>query len=85
MERIDDLVRLEEMILKAEEGENDLDLEELGVIIQRLNQQSGPYGHKRKQLIDNLFKTIYENALPGFIEYLFYGYDEQVKEQNFFN
>ena len=48
MERIDDLVRLEEMILKAEEGENDLDFEELGVIIQRLNQQSGPYGHKRK-------------------------------------
>lgn len=33
MERIDDLVRLEEMILKAEEGENDIDLEELGVII----------------------------------------------------
>ena len=84
MGRIDDLVRLENMILQAEEGGNQLDREELGQIIQRLNQQSGPYGHKRKQLIDNLFKTIYENALPGFIEYLFYGYDEREKESNFF-
>ena len=36
MERIDDLVRLEEMILQAEEGENEIDMNELGLIMQRL-------------------------------------------------
>ena len=48
-----------------------------------MNEQSGAYGHRRKQLINNLFKTVIENALPGFIEYLFYGYEESDKETSF--
>ena len=53
-------------------------------ILQRLDTQSGPYGHKRKELITNLFKSIIEMALPGFIEYLFYGY-EQSESEGFFS
>jgi len=49
-----------------------------------MNSQSGPYGHRRKQLIDNLFKSVLENALPGFIEYLFFGYEGN-KESGFFS
>ena len=38
MERIDDLVRVEEMIVQGEEDEDAMDLEELSTIISRLNQ-----------------------------------------------
>ena len=75
MERIDDFVRVEEIILEADENKEELDHQELKEIILRLNAQSGPYGHKRTELISNLFKSIMEMALPGFIEYLFYGYE----------
>ena len=37
MERIDDLVRVEEMIVQGEEDGEELDIEELSTIISRLN------------------------------------------------
>ena len=72
------------MILSADENQEELDIQELIQIIQRLDVQSGPYGHKRKDLLNNLFKSIVEMALPGFIEYLFYGYEQREKESGFF-
>lgn len=84
MERIDDFVRIEEMILEADENKEELDHKELSEIIARLNMQSGPYGHKRKLLINNLFKSVMEMALPGFIEYLFYGYEQSENQSGFF-
>lgn len=48
----------------------------MGELIKRLDKLSGPYGHKRRELLSNLFKSIVEMALPGFIEYLFYGYEQ---------
>ncbi len=86
MERIDDLVQIEEMIQSSEEKREAIDQEEMAKIILRLNQQSGPYGHKRKQLIDKLFTSIIEMALPGFIEYLFYGNEQRdLNETGFFH
>ena len=79
------MVRIEEMILAAEENEEHIDLNELSQIIHRLDNQSGPYGTKRKQLVQNLFKSILEMSLPGFIEYLFYGYEQRESESGFFN
>lgn len=84
MERIDDFVKVEEMIVAAEEQDETLNFQELQSILQRLDIQSGPYGHKRKDLITNLFRSIIEMALPGFIEYLFYGY-EQSESEGFFS
>ena len=72
------------MILTAEEKQEELDQAELESIIQRLNMQSGPYGHKRKDLLGNLFSSIQEMALPGFIEYLFYGYEQKENESSSF-
>ena len=40
---------------------------------------------KRKHLVGNLFKSILEMSLPGFIEYLFYGYEQRESESGFFN
>ena len=85
MERIDDLVRIEEMIINADENRDAVDSQECQQLIQRLNSQSGPYGHRRKQLIKNLFNSIVEMALPGFIEYLFYGFENKENENNFFS
>ena len=73
------------MILAAEENEEHIDMNELSQIIHRLDNQSGPYGTKRKQLVQNLFKSILEMSLPGFIEYLFYGYEQRESESGFFN
>lgn len=84
-ERIDDFVRIEEMLLSAEENEEQIDYNELAQIIQRLDMQSGPYGLKRTELLENLFKSILEMSLPGFIEYLFYGYEQRENETGFFN
>ena len=56
----------------------------MNAIIQRLFDQSGPYGHKRKELLSNLFKSIVEMALPGFVEYLFYGYEQNLNEDSSF-
>ena len=41
-------------------------------IIDRLNGQTGAYGIRRKELVDNLFKSIIELSVPGFVEYLFW-------------
>ena len=41
-------------------------------IIDRLNGQTGAYGIRRKELVDNLFKSIIELSTPGFVEYLFW-------------
>ena len=41
-------------------------------IIDRLNSQTGAYGIRRKELVDNLFKSIIELSVPGFVEYLFW-------------
>ena len=41
-------------------------------IIDRLNGQTGAYGTRRKELVNNLFKSIIELATPGFVEYLFW-------------
>ena len=85
MERIDDFVNLEEMILNAEEKQEEMDGQNMQEIIKRLNQQSGPYGIKRTELLNNLFKSILEMSLPGFIEYLFYGFEQRENGSVFFN
>ena len=85
MERIDDFVNLEEIILNSEEKCEEMDKGELKEIIKRLNKQSGPYGVKRTELLSNLFKSILEMSLPGFIEYLFYGYEQRENGSVFFN
>ena len=73
------------MIVAAEENEQQIDMDELNQIIKRLDNQSGPYGTKRQHLVGNLFKSILEMSLPGFIEYLFYGYEQRDSESGFFN
>lgn len=87
MERIDDFVNLEEMIMNAEEKDEVEETDGQGMkdIIARLNQQSGPYGIKRTELLNNLFKSILEMSLPGFIEYLFYGFEQQESGAPFFS
>lgn len=72
------------MIVQSEQNQEVSDLEEMDTIIQRLFDQSGPYGHKRKELLSNLFKSIVEMALPGFVEYLFYGYEQNINEDSSF-
>jgi len=72
------------MIVQSEQGGEEINSDEIKAIIQRLDVQSGPYGHKRKELLSNLFKSINEMALPGFVEYLFYGYEQNMNEDSSF-
>ena len=78
------MCRIEEIIQTSEEKQDEQHQGELVQIIQRLDMQSGPYGHKRKDLLSNLFNSIKEMALPGFIEYLFYGYEQKENESGSF-
>ena len=58
---------MEENLLEPAEAQ--LEMKE---IIDRLNSQTGAYGIRRKELVDNLFKSIIELSVPGFVEYLFW-------------
>lgn len=60
-------MKLEENLLEPAEAQ--LEMKE---IIDRLNSQTGAYGIRRKELVDNLFKSIIELSVPGFVEYLFW-------------
>lgn len=62
-----EFLRLEENLLEPNEGSD-----EIKEVIERLNGQTGAYGARRKELINNLFRSIIELATPGFVEYLFW-------------
>ena len=66
-ERIQDFLRLEENLLEPLDGQD-----EIKEVIERLNGQSGAYGARRKDLVNNLFRSIIELSTPGFVEYLFW-------------
>lgn len=63
-----DYLRLEENLLEPS-GEGAKEIKET---IERLNGQTGAYGARRKELINNLFRSIIELSTPSFIEYLFW-------------
>jgi hypothetical protein len=46
---------------------------ELQNIINSLNIRTGSFGVERKNLINNLFKSIIEVSFPNFVKYLFWG------------
>lgn len=49
------------------------DASEMENIINALNIRTGSFGIERKNLINNLFKTIIEVSFPNFVKYLFWG------------
>jgi hypothetical protein len=59
--------RLEHSINEGVDGS------ELENIINALNIRTGAFGVERKNLINNLFKTIIEVSFPNFVKYLFWG------------
>jgi hypothetical protein len=46
---------------------------EMENIINALNIRTGSFGIERKNLVNNLFKTIIEVSFPNFVKYLFWG------------
>lgn len=42
-------------------------------IINSLNIRMGSFGIERKNLINNLFKSIVEVSVPNYVRYLFWG------------
>jgi hypothetical protein len=62
--------RLERAINEKADGS------ELENIINALNIRTGAFGVERKNLINNLFKTIIEMTFPNFVKYLFWGSTE---------
>lgn len=42
-------------------------------IINALQIRTGSFGVERKNLVNNLFKTIIEVSFPNFVKYLFWG------------
>jgi hypothetical protein len=42
----------------------------------RLNSHSGVYGVRRKEIMNNLFRSIIEMAMPGFMMYIFKGFED---------
>ncbi len=59
--------RLENCINQGADG---TDMEN---IINALNIRTGSFGVERKNLVNNLFKTIIEVSFPNFVKYLFWG------------
>jgi len=67
-ERMQDYLRLEENLLEP----SNQAAQEIKETVERLNVQTGAYGARRKELINNLFRSIIELSTPSFIEYLFW-------------
>ena len=62
---------------RLERAINDkIDGSDLENIINALNIRTGAFGVERKNLINNLFKTIIEVTFPNFVKYLFWGSSE---------
>ena len=55
------------------EGRDAIEMEN---IINALNIRTGSFGIERKNLVNNLFKTIIEVSFPNFLKYLFWGSTE---------
>lgn len=49
---------------------------EMENIINALNIRTGSFGVERKNLVNNLFKSIIEVSFPNFVKYLFWGSSE---------
>ena len=61
------LQRLEDCI------NEEADEKEIENIIDSLNIRMGSFGVERKNLLNNLFKSIIEVSVPNFVRYLFWG------------
>jgi hypothetical protein len=49
------------------------DASEMENIINALNIRTGSFGVERKNLVNNLFKSVIEVSFPNFVKYLFWG------------
>lgn len=52
---------------------DNVDQKEIENIIDSLNIRMGSFGVERKNLLNNLFKSIIEVSVPNFVRYLFWG------------
>ena len=77
--------RLEDCLEKSDEEAQ----KEIDTIIAQLRIRSGSYGIERKNLVNNLFKSIIDLSFPNIVKYFFWASDnnlgifEQMKEEDY--
>ena len=54
------------------------DKTEMENIMNALNIRTGSFGIERKNLVNNLFKSVIEVSFPNFLKYLFWGSTENL-------